>query len=199
MEHFYKKIEGWAAFADLYVEAVKGAPTDRESTFVEVGSWLGKSAAFMMVEIINSKKPIKFYCVDPWIDGGPDLRDTEHFQKLPNKNLFETFSANLAPVIDHLSPLKMDSLSAADLFEPGEVDFLMLDGDHNYPAVKQEIEKWLPKMRRGGMISGDDYRWPGVTQSVAETIGANHVGVRDVRKDRNYLLSASYWFYRVKA
>jgi hypothetical protein len=166
MEHFYKKIEGWAAFADLYVEAVKGAPTDRESTFVEVGSWLGKSAAFMMVEIINSKKPIKFYCVDPWIDGGPDLRDTEHFQKLPNKNLFETFSANLAPVIDHVRPLRMDSLSAADLF---------------------------------GMISGDDYRWPGVTQSVAETIGANHVGVRDVRKDRNYLLSASYWFYRVKA
>ena len=65
MKHFYENIEGWAAFRGLYRVAVADAPSDRQSLFVEVGSWLGRSAAYMAVEIINSGKPIDFSCVDP--------------------------------------------------------------------------------------------------------------------------------------
>ena len=36
------------------------------SKFVEVGSWKGKSAAYMAVEIINSKKKITLDCIDTW-------------------------------------------------------------------------------------------------------------------------------------
>jgi predicted O-methyltransferase YrrM len=153
------------------------------------------------VEIINSGKEIEFCCIDPWLDGGPDLKDTEWYRNLPEHvraDLFKQFLHNTRPVASVIKPLKMTSLDASALFEDQSIDFLMLDGDHNYPAVKQDIQAWLPKMKKGGMLSGDDYRWPGVTQSVEETIGHNHIGVRDVRKDKNYLLSASYWFYRVK-
>ena len=64
MEHFFNKIEGWFSFGELYRDAVYNAKDG--DVFVEVGSWKGRSAAFMAVEIINSKKKIDFYCVDSW-------------------------------------------------------------------------------------------------------------------------------------
>ena len=64
MNHFYEQIQGWFDFEDLYSDVVKTFP--EESHFVEVGSWKGKSASFMAVEIHNSKKQIKFDCVDTW-------------------------------------------------------------------------------------------------------------------------------------
>ena len=36
------------------------------SHFVEIGSWKGRSASYMAVEIFNSRKNIKFDCVDTW-------------------------------------------------------------------------------------------------------------------------------------
>jgi len=65
MEHFYKDIYGFADYLGIYRKAVKMFPSG--SHFVEVGSFLGKSAVFMAVEIINSGKNIKFDCVDHWL------------------------------------------------------------------------------------------------------------------------------------
>ena len=59
-------------FVELYALMVRNAPM--QARFVEVGSWAGRSAAFMGVEILNSGKQIKFDCIDPWYDGGVDLR-----------------------------------------------------------------------------------------------------------------------------
>jgi hypothetical protein len=66
MEHFYKNIgEDWMDFQELYSEMVNYFPDN--SHFVEVGSWKGRSASYMAVEILNSKKRIKFDCVDTWL------------------------------------------------------------------------------------------------------------------------------------
>lgn len=196
MEHFYKDVPGWFAFEELYKGVV--ASQQGPGLFVEVGSWKGRSAAFMGVEIANSGKDIEFVCVDPWTDGGPDLKDNEFGASVVDADLYAMFLKNTEPVADYIRPMRMMSLAAVKFFADESIDFLMLDGDHNYPMVKHEIEAYLPKMKKGGTISGDDFMWPGVSQSVNETLGHNHVGVRHVKRDRNYKLSASYWFYRVK-
>jgi hypothetical protein len=46
------------------------------SFFIEVGSYKGKSSCAMAVNIINSKKDIKFYCVDTW-KGSPEHQQGE--------------------------------------------------------------------------------------------------------------------------
>lgn len=200
MMHYYTAVPGWAAFTQLYLDAVKRAPSDTPSIFVEVGSWLGRSAAFMGVEIANSKKPISFFAVDPWIDGGPDLRDTKYFKDL-TKGPYETFLENIRPVSHIVKPMRSPSVEASYNFIPQTVDFLMLDGDHSYEAVKADIAAWMPRMKKGGVISGDDYLWPGVTQAVTEAFGKDaqhHVkkhapeGVKD-----GYLKSSSYWWVRL--
>jgi len=193
MEHFYSKIDGWAAFADLYVGQVKLAPSTRQSRFVEVGSWLGRSAALMAVEIENSGKNIEFVCVDPWQDGGPDLRNTVYFKQLGVKHVYDLFLQNIRPVVHRIKAMRMGSIEASTFMQDGSVDFLMLDGDHGYEAVRADIDAWLPKMRgRGAVISGDDYLWPGVKKAVDETFGSR-VDVRIKKAHKNYLNSSSYW------
>lgn len=195
MEHFYESLPGWAAFRGLYRVVVADAPSDRVSHFVEVGSWLGKSAAYMAVEIINSGKNITFTCVDPWEDGGPDLRDTPYFKSL-QKPVYETFLENIKPVAGRVKPLRMTSVEGAAQFLDGSIDFLMLDGDHNYPAVRDDIDAWLPKMRPGSLMAGDDARWPGVARAIEERF-AGQYRVVDLKKHDNYKLSASYWTVRL--
>jgi predicted O-methyltransferase YrrM len=191
MLHFYEKLPGWASFGELYVAMVQRAPQEGAS-FVEVGSWLGRSAALMAVEIINSGKSIKFACVDPWEDGGPDLRDTNYYKDLPNP-VYDTFLHNVSPVRHVIATLRMQSTTAALHFGNESVDFLMLDGDHSYEAVHDDIEAWLPKMKPGGVIAGDDYLWPGVKQAADDAFGPRLKSV--VKKQhRDYKQSVAYWW-----
>lgn len=200
VKHFYQDVPGWAAFGGLYIEAVHNAPPTG-ARFVEVGSWLGRSAALMAVEIANSGKEIEFTCVDPWTDGGPDLRDTIYNKQLRGRPAYELFVANTARVAHLIKMLRMTSAEAAGRFEDASLDFVMLDGDHSYEAVREDIALWTPKMKKGAMLAGDDFTWPGVRQAVTESFGTsarviinghlNGISKEDYRKD------ASYWSMRL--
>jgi hypothetical protein len=50
-----------------------------------------------------------------------------------------------------------------------------IDASHEYEYVKQDILNWLPKVKLGGIICGDDYTrgWPGVVLAVNEIFGDN--------------------------
>lgn len=198
MQHFFQNIPGWAAFAPLYRDVVKHFPAG--SRFVEVGSWLGRSAALMAVEIENSGKNIEFVCVDPWDDGGPDLRDTRYFKELGVHDVYDVFTMNMRPVLHRIKMMRMGSVEAAKFISDGTVDFVMLDGDHSYEAVKADIAAWLPKMRPGGIVSGDDYTWPGVEQAVSEQWHGQGVRVvinNGTRRKADYKLDSSYWSVEV--
>lgn len=197
MKHYYETLAGWAAFGDLYtvvVEKAKGG-----ETFVEVGSWQGRSAALMGVEIINSGKPIKFFCVDPWTDGGPDLKDTKYYKDL-RVPVYDLFSQNIEPVARLMGKdfvaLRMNSVDAAAKFDDASVDFIMLDGDHNYEGIHADIEAWLPKMKPRGIMAGDDYLWPGVTRAADEQFGERLKPV--IKKAaHDYRKSVAYWWVQL--
>jgi len=54
-------------------------------------------------------------------------------------------------------PLEMGSATAADLFEDSSLDFVYIDADHSYAAVKSDLEAWYPKLKPNGILSGHDY------------------------------------------
>lgn len=195
MDHFYQNVEGWAAFGELYTVVVSKAPADRPSVFVEVGSWLGRSAALMAVEIINSGKAITFHCVDPWLDGGPDLRDTKYFKELKAPP-YELFLENTRTVRHVIKAHRMSSLMAAESFQDQSIDFIMLDGDHNYEGIAADIEAWLPKMKPGGIMSGDDYLWPGVTKAADEVFG-NRLKPVIKKASHDHRKSVAYWWVQL--
>ena len=36
-------------------------------------------------------------------------------------------------------------------------DFVYLDGDHSYEGVKKDLDSWYPKLKKFGVMCGDDY------------------------------------------
>lgn len=164
MDHFYRKVPGWGAFIDFYRDAVREAPQSG-ARFVEIGSFKGRSAVFMAVEIVNSGKTIFFDCVDPWTDGGPDLKHKGY------KNLYAEFLRNTAPVATIIKPVRLPSLEAVPLYPDASLDLVLIDGSHVYEDVLADILAWSLKVKPGGVLAGDDYGWPGVKRACDEIFG----------------------------
>jgi hypothetical protein len=173
MEHFFQGLEGWFNFQPIYKHMVdSGKDGDH---FVEVGAWKGKSTAFMAVEIMNSGKHIKFDVIDTWL--GSDEHQMGKLwedQDVINNQLFEVFNKNMRPVEGFYHAKRMPSLEAAALYDDNSLDFVLLDASHAYQDVKADIQAWLPKIKSGGILAGDDYQsdWPGVVDAVTEMIPA---------------------------
>lgn len=154
MEHFYESIDGWFSYDYLYRDAVSRA--EDGAVFVEIGSFKGRSTAFMAVEIINSGKKIQFDCIDP-----QELLSHYADSAKEQPQVFEGYSEEdfhkrLEPVKGHYNLVKDTSSNAVNRYSDGTIDFLMVDGDHTYEAVKNDILNFIPKMKVGGVITGDD-------------------------------------------
>ena len=48
----------------------------------------------------------------------------------------------------------MLSSEAASLVEDNSLTFLYIDGNHGHDAVKEDLEVWYPKLKRGGLCAG---------------------------------------------
>src|SRR5204863_189743 len=98
MEHFYQNIgENWFTYPGLYSEVVKQFDS---GIFVEVGSWRGRSASFLAVEIFNSGKPIELHCVDTWEGSSEHKRD----EIVVSGMLYDEFLKNTEPVKSIIKP-----------------------------------------------------------------------------------------------
>jgi predicted O-methyltransferase YrrM len=182
MEHIYHLPnfgEQWFDYSDLYLSFIHKL-TDG-SHIIEVGSWKGKSAAFLAVEIINSKKNIKFDCIDTWLGEESYYQEDEHVKQ---KKLYELFLSNIEPVKHVIRPIRLTSAAASKLYQDGSIDIIFIDACHDYESVKEDILYWLPKVKTNGILAGHDYKWLGVQTAVHELL------------DRKNIVSASQcWVY----
>lgn len=169
MDHFYKKIQGWFAFSEAYVQAVREAPKSG-ARFVEIGAWRGRSSAFMGVEIANSGKQIEFNVVDHFLGSEEQIKRQE--PELVAGNLFETFKKNVAPVLHLMKVHQMSSEQAANGFPVESLDFVLIDGAHDYHSVMKDLTLWWWKVKPGCVIAGDDYGKPGVHDAVNHFFGS---------------------------
>jgi hypothetical protein len=168
IDHIYQQPEfgeNWFSYAKLYADVVSKFPSG--SKFVEVGSWKGKSSAFMAVEIANSNKSISFTCVDTW------MGSVEHqeINKEELSSLYDTFTTNMKPLENYYTPMRAPSLEAVTRFPDESLDFIFIDASHEYQDVLADIQAWWPKLKPGGILAGDDFclSWPGVIQAVRES------------------------------
>lgn len=158
MDHFYEDVFGWCGedVRFVFTEAINRMP-DRDAHFVEVGSFQGRSAVMMAVEIINSGKDIRFDCVDHF------RGSVEHGNYLAQNSLsgdgklYEAFLKNIKPVENYINPIRMPSVEAAEPYEDNSLDFVWIDADHSFEGSMLDLETWYPKVKRGGILAGHDY------------------------------------------
>jgi len=158
----------------LISEVIKNLSNN--SKCVEVGSWKGKSAAYTCEQIIKYEKIIHLDCIDTWEGSIEHVKD-----KYPNLDrLYDIFIRNMKPFQKYYTPLKMTSMEAVKLYKDQSVDFIFIDASHEYEDVKNDVLHWVLKLKKGCIISGDDYGnpfFPGVKTAVDEIFGKNNIQV----------------------
>jgi hypothetical protein len=181
-------IHGWFDFAGLYdamVSRVNGKPAH----FVEVGSWLGKSAAFMADRIRRSKKEIRFEAIDNWAGGsntpansGPGTKAaTRDAVTASGRDLLRTWETNIRScgVAEFVKPIRCDSTEAANRYADASLDFVFIDADHEPGSVYSDLKAWWPKVKRGGVLAGHDYDEHGPREGVATFTRERVVDVKE--------------------
>lgn len=136
----------------------------QELTMVEIGSYAGESAEIWAQSGVFKK----IVCVDAWKNGWNDEAAASNTTEIAEKKFDEV--AAMYPCIEKF---KSDSSAAAKEFEDCSLDLVYIDANHAYDAVKSDIETWLPKVKKGGIIAGHDYgnRWDGVMLAVNDKFG----------------------------
>jgi len=157
-QDFYRQI---AALPDMNV-------------LVEVGVYTGASVCFMAKELKKHKEDFDLYAIDIWYKA----EETDYDDLRVDRSIWDAFYARMAEdkVEGLITPLCLTSVQAAKYFVDGSVDFVFIDADHSYEHVKEDIEIWLPKLRKaGGIIAGHDIleKSCGVEKAVVEKFGPN--------------------------
>lgn len=166
---------------DVYREMV-----DRHAdgaVFVELGTFQGRSAAFMAETIKNSGKHIQFYTVD-----NHDFYRSMSPHELKQNGIIDKYSLsiedvrrNLAPLADYVEIVQANSWEGIPGVET--VDFCWVDASHEYEACYKDLVYWLPRAK---IIGGDDFSFEGVNRAVNE-LAPQH-SVRPSRYEKGQLL-----------
>jgi predicted O-methyltransferase YrrM len=157
-------LPGWLTYEEgeaLYELA--RACTGR-GVIVEIGSWRGKSTTCLgLGSKAGNRVPV--YAVDRHTDG-----------------TFPDFQANVAAAHIQELVLPIRGLSqevVSDFHEP--IELLFIDGAHQFELVKQDWERWVPKVVEGGVVAMHDTTgFPGVRR-VAEEEMYKSPRFKDVR------------------
>lgn len=150
-----------------------------------IGAEIGVFAGDLSGRLLE-RKDLTLYLVDSWsaqhseaykasgdFHAGLTQDKQERFYDMTRHTV--KFAGERAKII------RDDSQRAAQTIADASLDFVFIDADHSYEGCKGDIEAWLPKIRKGGFISGHDYENPefpawGVKKAVEEKFGTPEKG-----------------------
>src|SRR6266545_2982172 len=133
---------------------------------VEIGSFLGRSTVCLAAGLAPGAS---ITSVDPHI-GSP-----KHTHLICCTDTYPHFLANLdlAGVRDRVRVLRKSSAEAASEVDR-PIDFLFIDGSHEYEDVRRDHELWAPRVRAGGRIAfHDSWHMTGPHRATAEILATS--------------------------
>ena len=118
---------------------------------VEIGVNRGSNA----VKTIRVNPQLTLYCVDPWelYDGLNDFDDP-----IERKEAYARATWTLGQY-DNVHVIRKFSMDALKDFEDESLDFVYIDGNHEFPYVAEDIFYWSKKVKSGGLVAGHDYHF----------------------------------------
>lgn len=156
----------------IYYDVLANLINERKYTSVlEIGVAYGGHAQNILEKCPN----VQYIGVDPYqarydtndyldldvhrIMGG---RDIQHSMDMMHDRVL----LRLSPYEDRCKIMRQHSWEAAPYIEDGSLDCVFIDGDHREEAVKRDLELYWPKVKKGGVMAGDDLQIKSVEVSV---------------------------------
>lgn len=125
----------------------------------EIGVFRGQTSAYLLEQLPS----LRLVMIDSWQSHSPDSR---YYRSGANcaRLTMEQQQRNYLTAIDATRSfadrrqiINLPSLSAAREIQDGTLDFVFIDADHTYEAVRDDIAAWSTKLRPGGLLIGHDY------------------------------------------
>ena len=153
----------------------------RGSVGAEIGVWRGDFSA----RILRTVRPAKLHLIDPWTFmsdeayrdawyGGKLAADQEAMDTI-HDGVVLRFAREIAAGVVEVH--RSTSAEASSRFPDACFDWVYVDGNHLYEAVRADLELFDPKLKSDGLLAGDDYGLPGwwddgVTRAVDDIVAA---------------------------
>jgi len=160
MYQLIDSVNGWLTTAEQTALLHLPALVDHlDGEIVEIGSFKGKSTiALGLGSKWISERKRTITAIDPFITNGYYADYFNEFQQ----NILNLHLKN------YVSPIKKFSHEAIQDC-PSRIAALFIDGDHSYHGVKRDIQLYVPRVIRGGLIGFHDYTvYPDVERAVDE-------------------------------
>jgi predicted O-methyltransferase YrrM len=135
-----------------------------------VGVEVGTSQGINALQMCENIPGIKLTCVDPYMKYHWKHSADEH------ERCFKLAHERLDPY--NVAILRMTSMEAVNDFRDGGLDFVYIDGNHEFDFVMEDLISWGRKVKRGGIIALHDYyrfRKAGVVEAVDTYTKAHQV------------------------
>ena len=128
---------------------------------VEVGVWHGGFSRHNLQTWNGSR----YYMIDAWsfranhTVNGALSRDKNINSTLQNERDYNIARDAVAPWLmsGRAVILRRFAEAAVHDFPDQFFDFIYLDAGHDFMSVMRDLRAWFPKLRKGGMLAGDDF------------------------------------------
>jgi hypothetical protein len=145
---------------------------NRKITAVEIGTYKGVNAK----EIIKNLNIKTIYLIDPY-DNYEKIYQNE--MSLIKKEARKRLKKYIKRII-WIEKFSDDAIK--DI--PDEIDFIYIDGNHEYEYVKKDMENYWKKVKKRGIMAGHDIAsFPGVGKAFVEFCYENKLTPHITRTD----------------
>lgn len=118
-----------------------------------IGAEIGVSRGIYSEVLCQANPGLLLYCIDPW------KAYSEYWERVSQAK----FDRLYGEAVDRLTPygcrlVRKFSMEALEDFEDRSLDFVYIDANHDFLHVTRDVDGWRRKVRKGGIVSGHDYR-----------------------------------------
>lgn len=153
----------------------------KEMKVVEIGVRSGQSSHFFLA------MGCFVYMVDPWAAYDEYLESAYY-------RFEEDYEVALGRAANYPGKYKIIRKKSTDVSlddVPDFLDLVYIDGNHSYKYVTLDINKWWPKIKQGGYLTGDDWRQDEVRHAVSDKLfelASENIEFRFKLYDRNWVI-----------
>jgi len=135
-----------------------------DPNIVEIGSYCGESTLIINSCFTNAT----INSVDPYVSYREDNSTYDLDNQAQELKEAEKVFDSICKRFPNIKKNKAHSLEFVNSVPNNSLDFVYIDGDHSYAAVKKDIVAWIPKVKIGGVICGHDITWQTVRKALVE-------------------------------